>query len=177
MCNTYFFIGAIEQLTKKSLIRYCPKCDVTTDQEVNCNKDFCRKCKAWLSYQCLKCSKRYENFQSSKYHVVNVCYPQKIYKCTVCNYSTPNEYSLARHMSIHLFKCSICNENFNTAAELYIHREQCTMEKTLACEYCPFETTYQRIFRNHVRRHAITIQEKKGIYKKNTWISLLNIEL
>ena len=157
----FFSLVLLDQVVLKTLISYCPKCDETIEGEVNKNRDFCRKCKAWLSYQCTKCSKRYEHFQSTKYHVLSKCNPQKAYKCEVCNYKTLTELSLSRHMTLHQFKCSNCNSSFTSEIELSNHKITCGVEETLKCELCPFETTYKRLFRNHIRRHASTMNQLK----------------
>ncbi|XP_014225389.1 zinc finger protein 91-like [Trichogramma pretiosum] len=155
------------QVMASSIILFCSKCQETREDPVNRNKSFCRKCKAWLSYQCKKCEKLYTKYESIVYHVRTSCNPQESFKCSSCTYTTPIEGHLIKHLKTHRVNCTVCKESFENGSVFDEHKKTCNIVETLSCEHCTFKTPFKRAFRNHILRHVEQIKVRREKRVKN----------
>ncbi|CAH1250328.1 ZNF665 [Branchiostoma lanceolatum] len=90
-------------------------------------------------------------------HIEEHSTAHKIYSCTACDFATPDQPCLVRHMTSHdldrQFPCDHCDYRAKKKEVLAVHMRLHTGEKPLKCSKCDFATSLGHALRTHERRH------------------------
>ena len=91
------------------------------------------------SFKCLKCSKTFTRFSTTKMHV-NAVHLGKGYKCNYCpktfmQKANMIEHTMAKHQGLR-HKCELCEKVFPYKRYLIDHRNSQHLNKTYPCEAC-----------------------------------------
>ncbi len=122
----------------------------------------CTKRYRSANYVCEVCPKTLPSQKSLDIHrekIHNVLY----YKCEKCGYKTQILDEYKAHEQVHEddsvdHYCQLCNENFQTNADLHCHMKTAHYAKvdknSYKCTVCGFHTTYRAVMKNHMRLHT-----------------------
>ncbi|TMW52277.1 hypothetical protein DOY81_002610 [Sarcophaga bullata] len=95
--------------------------------------------KLHVKYQCLHCSKQFQNKNTFKAHE-RLHTDGNIFVCDICQRAFSSKLSLEQHQNVHvtdkLYKCNICSKSFKTFVTLDQHQSIHNNEKPFKCEYC-----------------------------------------
>ena len=105
---------------------------------------------------CKFCSKKVKNHQQLKSHIRSRDCKESKYKCTICNLSFGEAYTLKRHNLIHVeggankFVCHHCGKRFTHQSRLNEHVRAHTAPKP-ACQWCTKSFANPKILKDHQR--------------------------
>ncbi|KAK7082991.1 hypothetical protein SK128_023848 [Halocaridina rubra] len=82
---------------------------------------------------------------------------RKIYRCSMCPYSSLNRVNKDHHMLVHTgekpHKCPYCPASFAQKGNMNTHIRRHTGEKPYACPQCSYRATHKASLNNHMINH------------------------
>ncbi|CAG9106467.1 unnamed protein product [Plutella xylostella] len=114
------------------------------------------------TYTCKRCGKRYDKFESLKYHIRAKYYKIPRFKCPLCEkeFMTPaplTTHKLEVHNVDDRHKCNACKGAFNTKIQLRKHINNFHMlgEKH-KCEFCDYETfSFEGLYKHKFKHKTV----------------------
>lgn len=142
---------------------YCPMCTNVYKKVYGRKLTHCPTCMEWLYSQCIKCKRRYRQYNDMTMHLKYACDQEKRFTCSLCSYKTARTDRINDHMkSVHSqsqpdgkdFKCPKCPKSFKLQRYLTDHMNSACSDTQHVCKYCGFTTKYRNSLSNHVKnRH------------------------
>ncbi|XP_028816651.1 RE1-silencing transcription factor [Denticeps clupeoides] len=111
--------------------------------------------------RCERCgynTNRYDHYMAHLKHHSKEGKDQRVYKCTICTYTTISQYHWKKHLRNHfpskLFTCSQCCY-FSDRKNNYIqHIRTHTGERPFRCLYCDYSSSQKTHLTRHMRTHS-----------------------
>ncbi|XP_058795961.1 zinc finger Y-chromosomal protein-like [Phymastichus coffea] len=141
---------------------YCPMCTRVYAKIYGQRQTHCPNCNEWLYSQCMKCKRRYRQYNDITMHLKYVCGKEKRFTCQLCLYKTARSDRMNDHMkALHAeslpesdFKCEKCDKTFKLKRYLSEHMARECGSLQFKCNYCDFKSKYRKSLTNHVKnRH------------------------
>ncbi|XP_051505132.1 RE1-silencing transcription factor-like [Myxocyprinus asiaticus] len=110
---------------------------------------------------CERCgynTNRYDHYIAHLKHHTKEGEDQRVFKCTICTYTTISQYHWKKHLRNHfpskLFTCSQCSY-FSDRKNNYIqHIRTHTGERPFKCIYCEYSSSQKTHLTRHMRTHS-----------------------
>ncbi|XP_062985094.1 RE1-silencing transcription factor [Elgaria multicarinata webbii] len=126
--------------------------DTNTTDEVDFSKGPIR---------CDRCgynTNRYDHYLAHLKHHNKAGENEKVYKCTICTYTTVSEYHWKKHLRNHfprkVYTCSQCSY-FSDRKNNYVqHIRTHTGERPYQCSMCPYSSSQKTHLTRHMRTHS-----------------------
>ncbi|XP_069711458.1 RE1-silencing transcription factor [Phaenicophaeus curvirostris] len=126
--------------------------DACTAEEVDFSKGPIR---------CDRCgynTNRYDHYLAHLKHHNKAGENERVYKCTICTYTTVSEYHWKKHLRNHfprkVYTCSQCSY-FSDRKNNYIqHIRTHTGERPYQCAMCPYSSSQKTHLTRHMRTHS-----------------------
>ncbi|XP_066474385.1 RE1-silencing transcription factor [Tiliqua scincoides] len=126
--------------------------DSTTTDEVDFSKGPIR---------CDRCgynTNRYDHYLAHLKHHNKAGENERVYKCTICTYTTVSEYHWKKHLRNHfprkVYTCSQCSY-FSDRKNNYVqHIRTHTGERPYRCSMCPYSSSQKTHLTRHMRTHS-----------------------
>nr|XP_033771079.1 RE1-silencing transcription factor [Geotrypetes seraphini] len=142
-----FIVG--EDAEKQSQIK---ESDICTAEEADFSKGPIR---------CNRCgynTNRYDHYLAHLKHHNKAGESERVYKCTICTYTTVSEYHWKKHLRNHfprkVYTCSQCSY-FSDRKNNYIqHIRTHTGERPYLCSMCPYSSSQKTHLTRHMRTHS-----------------------
>ncbi|NXP51030.1 REST factor, partial [Heliornis fulica] len=142
-----FFVE--ENAEKQSQVKESDSC---TAEEVDFSKGPIR---------CDRCgynTNRYDHYLAHLKHHNKAGENERVYKCTICTYTTVSEYHWKKHLRNHfprkVYTCSQCSY-FSDRKNNYIqHIRTHTGERPYQCAMCPYSSSQKTHLTRHMRTHS-----------------------
>ncbi|XP_030050420.1 RE1-silencing transcription factor [Microcaecilia unicolor] len=142
-----FIVG--EDAEKQSQIK---ESDTCTAEEADFSKGPIR---------CNRCgynTNRYDHYLAHLKHHNKAGESERVYKCTICTYTTVSEYHWKKHLRNHfprkVYTCSQCSY-FSDRKNNYIqHIRTHTGERPYQCSMCPYSSSQKTHLTRHMRTHS-----------------------
>uniref|UniRef100_A0A803KCI6 RE1 silencing transcription factor n=1 Tax=Xenopus tropicalis TaxID=8364 RepID=A0A803KCI6_XENTR len=111
--------------------------------------------------QCDRCgynTNRFDHYLAHLKHHNKAGENERVYKCTICTYTTVSEYHWKKHLRNHypriLYTCSQCSY-FSDRKNNYIqHIRTHTGERPYQCIICPYSSSQKTHLTRHMRTHS-----------------------
>ncbi|XP_072880569.1 RE1-silencing transcription factor isoform X1 [Hemitrygon akajei] len=111
--------------------------------------------------RCDRCgynTNRYDHYLAHLKHHDKVGENEKVYKCTICTYTTVSEYHWKKHLRNHfprkVYTCSQCSY-FSDRKNNYVqHMRTHTGERPYKCPQCPYSSSQKTHLTRHMRTHS-----------------------
>ncbi|XP_075718852.1 RE1-silencing transcription factor [Rhinoderma darwinii] len=111
--------------------------------------------------RCDRCgynTNRFDHYLAHLKHHSKVADNERVYKCTICNYTTVSEYHWKKHLRNHfpriVYTCSQCSY-FSDRKNNYIqHIRTHTGERPYQCLMCPYTSSQKTHLTRHMRTHS-----------------------
>ncbi|XP_069781387.1 RE1-silencing transcription factor isoform X2 [Narcine bancroftii] len=111
--------------------------------------------------RCDRCgynTNRYDHYLAHLKHHEKVGENEKVYKCTICTYTTVSEYHWKKHLRNHfprkVYTCSQCSY-FSDRKNNYVqHMRTHTGERPYKCPQCPYSSSQKTHLTRHMRTHS-----------------------
>ncbi|NXH22278.1 REST factor, partial [Bucco capensis] len=111
--------------------------------------------------RCDRCgynTNRYDHYLAHLKHHNKVGENERVYKCTICTYTTVSEYHWKKHLRNHfprkVYTCSQCSY-FSDRKNNYIqHIRTHTGERPYQCAMCPYSSSQKTHLTRHMRTHS-----------------------
>ncbi|XP_048383469.1 RE1-silencing transcription factor [Stegostoma tigrinum] len=111
--------------------------------------------------RCDRCgynTNRYDHYLAHLKHHDKVGENEKVYKCTICTYTTVSEYHWRKHLRNHfprkIYTCSQCSY-FSDRKNNYVqHMRTHTGEQPYKCPQCPYSSSQKTHLTRHMRTHS-----------------------
>ncbi|XP_029107732.1 RE1-silencing transcription factor [Scleropages formosus] len=111
--------------------------------------------------RCDRCgynTNRYDHYVAHLKHHTKEGESQRIYKCTICTYTTVSQYHWKKHLRNHfpskLYTCSQCCY-FSDRKNNYVqHIRTHTGERPFRCPYCKYSSSQKTHLTRHMRTHS-----------------------
>ncbi|KAG8454514.1 hypothetical protein GDO86_000942 [Hymenochirus boettgeri] len=111
--------------------------------------------------QCDRCgynTNRFDHYLAHLKHHNKAGESERVYKCTICTYTTVSEYHWKKHLRNHypriLYTCSQCSY-FSDRKNNYIqHIRTHTGERPYQCIICPYSSSQKTHLTRHMRTHS-----------------------
>ncbi|KAM4807890.1 RE1-silencing transcription factor [Rhinophrynus dorsalis] len=111
--------------------------------------------------QCDRCgynTNRFDHYLAHLKHHNKAGENERVYKCTICTYTTVSEYHWKKHLRNHfpriLYTCSQCSY-FSDRKNNYIqHIRTHTGERPYQCILCPYSSSQKTHLTRHMRTHS-----------------------
>ncbi|XP_070592929.1 RE1-silencing transcription factor B-like [Erythrolamprus reginae] len=126
--------------------------DTSTTEEIDFSKGPIR---------CDRCgynTNRYDHYLAHLKHHNKAGENEKVYKCTICTYTTVSEYHWKKHLRNHfprkVYTCSQCSY-FSDRKNNYVqHIRTHTGERPYRCSMCPYSSSQKTHLTRHMRTHS-----------------------
>ncbi|XP_070794566.1 RE1-silencing transcription factor [Pituophis catenifer annectens] len=126
--------------------------DSSTTEEVDFSKGPIR---------CDRCgynTNRYDHYLAHLKHHNKAGENERVYKCTICTYTTVSEYHWKKHLRNHfprkVYTCSQCSY-FSDRKNNYVqHIRTHTGERPYRCSMCPYSSSQKTHLTRHMRTHS-----------------------
>ena len=106
-------------------------------------------------FQCPKCPEILENKESYTQHMEAHGPPDKIWRCTVCLYSTRNKNTFSLHIRHHRNRKRLKQPSLSEElTDMAVEECSTTGDNRLQCSRCPFATPHKAVLKVHMRRHT-----------------------
>ncbi|NXM86812.1 REST factor, partial [Oenanthe oenanthe] len=111
--------------------------------------------------RCDRCgynTNRYDHYLAHLKHHNKAGENERVYKCTICTYTTVSEYHWKKHLRNHfprkVYTCSECSY-FSDRKNNYIqHIRTHTGERPYQCAMCPYSSSQKTHLTRHMRTHS-----------------------
>lgn len=111
--------------------------------------------------RCERCgynTNRYDHYMAHLKHHTKEGEDQRVFKCTICAYTTISQYHWKKHLRNHfpskLFTCNQCSY-FSDRKNNYIqHIRTHTGERPFQCIYCEYSSSQKTHLTRHMRTHS-----------------------
>ncbi|NXG46861.1 REST factor, partial [Psilopogon haemacephalus] len=111
--------------------------------------------------RCDRCgynTNRYDHYLAHLKHHNKAGEDERVYKCTICTYTTVSEYHWKKHLRNHfprkVYTCSQCSY-FSDRKNNYIqHIRTHTGERPYQCAMCPYSSSQKTHLTRHMRTHS-----------------------
>nr|XP_006128042.1 RE1-silencing transcription factor [Pelodiscus sinensis] len=111
--------------------------------------------------RCDRCgynTNRYDHYLAHLKHHNKAGENERVYKCTICTYTTVSEYHWKKHLRNHfprkVYTCSQCSY-FSDRKNNYIqHIRTHTGERPYQCSMCPYSSSQKTHLTRHMRTHS-----------------------
>ncbi|XP_016422481.1 RE1-silencing transcription factor [Sinocyclocheilus rhinocerous] len=111
--------------------------------------------------RCERCgynTNRYDHYMAHLKHHTKEGEDQRVFKCTICAYTTISQYHWKKHLRNHfpskLFTCNQCSY-FSDRKNNYIqHIRTHTGERPFQCIYCDYSSSQKTHLTRHMRTHS-----------------------
>ncbi|XP_069834111.1 RE1-silencing transcription factor isoform X2 [Dendropsophus ebraccatus] len=111
--------------------------------------------------RCDRCgynTNRFDHYLAHLKHHNKVSDNERVYKCTICTYTTVSEYHWKKHLRNHfpriVYTCSQCSY-FSDRKNNYIqHIRTHTGERPYQCVMCPYSSSQKTHLTRHMRTHS-----------------------
>ncbi|KAI1888326.1 hypothetical protein AGOR_G00183860 [Albula goreensis] len=111
--------------------------------------------------RCERCgynTNRYDHYMAHLKHHSKEGDSQRVYKCTICTYTTVSQYHWKKHLRNHfpskLYTCSQCCY-FSDRKNNYVqHIRTHTGERPFRCTYCKYSSSQKTHLTRHMRTHS-----------------------
>ncbi|BES99114.1 Hypothetical protein NTJ_11931 [Nesidiocoris tenuis] len=113
-------------------------------------------------YICAHCGSRSPTLSKLRTHIVATHLGEKLYKCTLCDFSTAHAHNLKKHKFVHSgkkpFQCNVCG--FSTAhlnnfkRHVGIYGQKGPKIKIYECNRCDYSSNYLRELQYHMQVHS-----------------------
>ncbi|NXU79217.1 REST factor, partial [Oreotrochilus melanogaster] len=111
--------------------------------------------------RCDRCgynTNRYDHYLAHLKHHNKAGENERVYKCTICTYTTVSEYHWKKHLRNHfprkVYSCSQCSY-FSDRKNNYIqHIRTHTGERPYRCSMCPYSSSQKTHLTRHMRTHS-----------------------
>ncbi|NXX84826.1 REST factor, partial [Urocolius indicus] len=111
--------------------------------------------------RCDRCgynTNRYDHYLAHLKHHNKAGENERVYKCTICTYTTVSEYHWKKHLRNHfprkVYTCSQCSY-FSDRKNNYIqHIRTHTGERPYQCAMCPYSSSQKTHLTRHMRTHS-----------------------
>ncbi|XP_014743766.1 PREDICTED: RE1-silencing transcription factor [Sturnus vulgaris] len=111
--------------------------------------------------RCDRCgynTNRYDHYLAHLKHHNKAGENERVYKCTICTYTTVSEYHWKKHLRNHfprkVYTCSECSY-FSDRKNNYIqHIRTHTGERPYQCTMCPYSSSQKTHLTRHMRTHS-----------------------
>ncbi|NWX19485.1 REST factor, partial [Aegotheles bennettii] len=111
--------------------------------------------------RCDRCgynTNRYDHYLAHLKHHNKAGENERVYKCTICTYTTVSEYHWKKHLRNHfprkVYSCSQCSY-FSDRKNNYIqHIRTHTGERPYRCAMCPYSSSQKTHLTRHMRTHS-----------------------
>uniref|UniRef100_A0A4W5NCW5 RE1-silencing transcription factor n=1 Tax=Hucho hucho TaxID=62062 RepID=A0A4W5NCW5_9TELE len=111
--------------------------------------------------RCERCgynTNRYDHYMAHLKHHEKEGDDQRVYKCTICTYTTVSQYHWKKHLRNHfpskLFTCNQCSY-FSDRKNNYVqHIRTHTGERPFRCPYCEYSSSQKTHLTRHMRTHS-----------------------
>ncbi|XP_053319732.1 RE1-silencing transcription factor [Spea bombifrons] len=111
--------------------------------------------------RCDRCgynTNRFDHYLAHLKHHNKVGENERVYKCTICTYTTVSEYHWKKHLRNHfpriVYTCSQCSY-FSDRKNNYIqHIRTHTGERPYQCDMCPYSSSQKTHLTRHMRTHS-----------------------
>ncbi|KAG1962381.1 RE1-silencing transcription factor [Pimephales promelas] len=111
--------------------------------------------------RCERCgynTNRYDHYMAHLKHHTKEGEDQRVFKCTICAYTTISQYHWKKHLRNHfpskLFTCNQCSY-FSDRKNNYIqHIRTHTGERPFQCVYCEYSSSQKTHLTRHMRTHS-----------------------
>ncbi|KAL4641571.1 RE1-silencing transcription factor [Arapaima gigas] len=111
--------------------------------------------------RCDRCgynTNRYDHYVAHLKHHTKEGDSQRVYKCTICTYTTVSQYHWKKHLRNHfpskLYTCSQCCY-FSDRKNNYVqHIRTHTGERPFRCPYCEYSSSQKTHLTRHMRTHS-----------------------
>ncbi|XP_070598232.1 RE1-silencing transcription factor B-like isoform X2 [Erythrolamprus reginae] len=126
--------------------------DTSTTEEIDFSKGPIR---------CDRCgynTNRYDHYLAHLKHHNKAGENERVYKCTICTYTTVSEYHWKKHLRNHfprkVYTCSQCSY-FSDRKNNYVqHIRTHTGERPYRCSMCPYSSSQKTHLTRHMRTHS-----------------------
>lgn len=86
-----------------------------------------------------------------------ISYEEKMYKCSICQYSSNDSQELLNHVTIHKggkpYRCPLCPKTFRLKHHVQEHLRTHTGNKRYKCEICSNAYTKKMFLLKHYQKH------------------------
>ncbi|KAG7462103.1 hypothetical protein MATL_G00199010 [Megalops atlanticus] len=111
--------------------------------------------------RCERCgynTNRYDHYMAHLKHHSKEGESQRVYKCTICTYTTVSQYHWKKHLRNHfpskLYTCAQCCY-FSDRKNNYVqHIRTHTGERPFRCPYCKYSSSQKTHLTRHMRTHS-----------------------
>ncbi|XP_061491162.1 RE1-silencing transcription factor [Rhineura floridana] len=111
--------------------------------------------------RCVRCgynTNRYDHYLAHLKHHNKAGENERVYKCTICTYTTVSEYHWKKHLRNHfprkVYTCSQCSY-FSDRKNNYVqHIRTHTGERPYQCSMCPYSSSQKTHLTRHMRTHS-----------------------
>ncbi|XP_036407661.1 RE1-silencing transcription factor [Megalops cyprinoides] len=111
--------------------------------------------------RCERCgynTNRYDHYMAHLKHHTKEGESQRVYKCTICTYTTVSQYHWKKHLRNHfpskLYTCAQCCY-FSDRKNNYVqHIRTHTGERPFRCPYCKYSSSQKTHLTRHMRTHS-----------------------
>ncbi|XP_053152612.1 RE1-silencing transcription factor isoform X2 [Hemicordylus capensis] len=111
--------------------------------------------------RCDRCgynTNRYDHYLAHLKHHNKAGENERVYKCTICTYTTVSEYHWKKHLRNHfprkVYTCSQCSY-FSDRKNNYVqHIRTHTGERPYRCSMCPYSSSQKTHLTRHMRTHS-----------------------
>ncbi len=142
----------ITKSKRQKLDSECCICDFIADTECQLSLHIKQIHPQERLYRCTKCSKAFNTYndRDSHYYVVH---RTKSVLCNLCDYTTANEYKIAKHIMIHSsskLSCDRCDVELNSCKALREHTKRHLDDAWYNCNQCSKTFMSQVSLHQHV---------------------------
>lgn len=110
------------------------------------------------NFKCEHCQESYKSISGLKYHIAqNHSESSGVFKCSLCDFETKQEFLLRRHLRRHnpdkSYVCNQCGRSFGSLDSLKSHMYSHASDRPFNCDACDKTFKSKAKLRSHVRSH------------------------